>query len=357
MSGTQRRELLSIVVASAVLTLVVGVFAAIATANDTDDRALAAAEGAVDGDDRDDVAAAVGQGDERGHAHGDDGLAVGTAEDAGHDHGHDGAHDAAHDDAHGHANGTTGTTHGNHDHSGDPTLTPATHGDHAHGPIVPGSTPTTHDPNHHHPPATVKPGSTTPTTHDSSHHHPPATTPGSTTPSTDPHHHEEKYAQIGDLPPEVQQQIATVTFWAMQAPTAKDAVRAGYPQLTKYFPGIAAHYINLGLLFDNKPFDWTKPEVLLYGAEGPDAPLVGINYIVKSGDTPPEGFAGDWDVWHEHQNLCLQGGIVVGEVPHGQQCPSGQQTFDFDGFWLLHVWSIPGWDSPEGIFSHENSRV
>jgi len=341
MSGTQRRELLCVVAAFAVFALVAGAFARIATAIDADDRRLAAAADAVDGDHRDHAAPAHGHDDDR-HVHGDDGLATGTAAD--HEHGHDDTthhdtthHDTTHDGgAHRHGNATTGTTHGDHDHPGGPTLTTDTHGDHAHGPIVPGSTPTTHDPNHHHLPTT---------------------TPGSTTPTTDPHQHEEHYAQIGDLPAEVQQQLMAITYWAMQAPTAKDAVRAGYPQLTKYFPGIAAHYVNLGLLFDNEPFDWTKPEALLYGAEGPDAPLVGINYIVRSGDTPPEGFAGDWDVWHQHENLCLQGGIVVGEVPHGQRCPAGQQTYDFDGFWLLHVWTIPGWDSPEGIFSHENSRV
>ena len=42
-------------------------------------------------------------------------------------------------------------------------------------------------------------------------------------------------------------------------------------------------------------FDISKPEVLLYGGDGLDAPLVGVNYIV-GGSQPPAGFTGDADI-------------------------------------------------------------
>ncbi len=193
------------------------------------------------------------------------------------------------------------------------------------------------------------------------HNHEPTgpTVPGETTTTTPGHNHHEVYAQLGDLDPVVQYQISGMAQWAMQYDTTAKATAAGFPKLTQYFPGIAAHYINLGRLFDNQPFDWSKPEVLLFNGTGPDAQLVGFNYIVQGGPnhTPPAGFPGDFDQWHEHPVLCMRNGIVVGEVAQGQTCPAGQTTLPFQNMWLLHVWAIPGWESPEGIFSHENSRV
>jgi hypothetical protein len=142
----------------------------------------------------------------------------------------------------------------------------------------------------------------------------------------------------------------------MQFPTTTDAVNNGYPQATVFFPGIAAHYLDWNI-FDGE-FDPMRPEVLLYGAQGQ---LVGVNYIVYSGATPPEGYAGDLDHWHEHPTLCrdLRTTLIVGgENLSAAECAAlGGEVINFEGWYLLHVWSIPGWESPEGIFSHENSRV
>jgi hypothetical protein len=142
----------------------------------------------------------------------------------------------------------------------------------------------------------------------------------------------------------------------MQYPTAQSSSAAGYSQITVFFHGIAAHYMNFGL-FD-ATFDPARPEVLLYGEQGQ---LVGVNYIVYSGSTPPAGFDGDDDHWHEHPTLCRStssGLIIAGEETSAADCAAmGGTQMSFAGWYLLHVWCIPGWESPEGIFSHENSRV
>jgi hypothetical protein len=250
------------------------------------------------------------------------------------------AHAGATSSAHGHTStgGSNGTASAGHDHA-ETTPGSTTGGDHTHTPPPDGS------------------GSTTPTT---GHQH---TTPppdgGTTTPTTSGHDHDPPPSgpvQLADLPPDIRAQVTSVRDWAMQYPTAQSATAAGYQQITVFFHGIAAHYLNFSLL--DSTFDPAHPEVLLYGEQGQ---LVGVNYIVYSGASPPEGFPGDLDGWHEHPVLCRStssGLIIAAEETTAAQCAAmGGVQFSFAGYYLLHVWCIPGWESPEGIFSHENSRI
>jgi hypothetical protein len=85
-------------------------------------------------------------------------------------------------------------------------------------------------------------------------------------------------------------------------------------------------------------------------------------YYLDSGDEAPEGFSGETDSWHLHTGACL---IVDGddiEVPFRvdadvtqAQCEGveGAQFIDRTG-WMLHVWVVPGWESPYGVFSATN---
>ncbi|MGQ0823929.1 MAG: hypothetical protein ACT4OX_02670 [Actinomycetota bacterium] len=389
-----RSDLEAMFVAFLALVLAIGTFAALGAAFDDDydgvplaaDRASDAPREArlavatessdehADGHD----ATAAGAGHAEGDDHGHDATAASASHGDGDDHGHDAAAGAGHAESedHGHDATAAGAGHAEgDDHGHDATAAGATRtDDHAHDPAAPGAPPTDnhahdpapsgtgptvpHDDGHSHtpPPTGTGTGDTTPTT---SHDHgpPPTTVPGQPTPTTDPHDHTDgPNVQLAQLPADIQARINAATQWALQYPTVAQAP-PGYPRLTAYFPGIAAHFVNINLLFDNQPFNPALPEVLLYNGTGPNAKLVGINYIVFGGDNPPEGFPGNYDGWHEHANLCLRNGIVIGEVPAGQVCPAGQTTFSFKGYWLLHVWSIPGWESPDGIFSHYNSKV
>jgi len=252
--------------------------------------------------------------------------------------------------------------------TGDPTTPTTAHG--AHGAHDPGPAPagdattptTTHDGGHSHDPGPPTTGGTTPTTtaHD----------PCAVTAADDGGHggHGDgpiiQMAELQQCYPTVAAQISAVTAEAMKFPTGNLAVAGGWSPATVFFPGIAAHYIPggaVGFGSIDGTFNPSKPEVLLYG-RGDNPPLVGINYIVNTGvgNGPPAGFEGDWDVWHEHQYLCVRLSptiLVVGETDVANGCPAGQLTQPFQGYWLLHVWSIPGWDAPEGLFSHENGKV
>ena len=140
--------------------------------------------------------------------------------------------------------------------------------------------------------------------------------------------------------------------------TAADAMAKGYIQVTPYVPGIGAHYLNIGLLDGN--FDAGQPEMLLYNGNSPTSELVGLSYGVL-GDQPPEGFTGPNDLWHEHPQLCILGGMVVGPDSTPQDlCDSigGRKGMTFDKpFFMAHLWQVPGWESAWGLFSGENPTI
>jgi hypothetical protein len=141
--------------------------------------------------------------------------------------------------------------------------------------------------------------------------------------------------------------------------TAADALAAGYMQVTPYVPGIGAHYLNLDLLRDDT-FDPAQPEMLLYNGNAPGSELVGLSYGWL-GDEPPEGFVGPNDQWHVHPQLCIIGVLVVGpdSTPEAA-CDSvgGRKGMGFDHpMWMGHLWQVPGWESPWGLFSGENPVI
>ena len=141
--------------------------------------------------------------------------------------------------------------------------------------------------------------------------------------------------------------------------TAADALSAGYMQVTPYVPGIGAHYLNIDLLQDDT-FDPAKPEMLLYNGNSPDSVLVGLSYGWL-GEEPPEGFVGPNDQWHVHPQLCIIGVLVVGPDSTPEElCDSvgGRKGMGFDHpMWMGHLWQVPGWESPWGIFSGENPVI
>lgn len=141
--------------------------------------------------------------------------------------------------------------------------------------------------------------------------------------------------------------------------TAADAMEAGYFQVTPYVPGIGAHYLNVDLL-QNDTFDPAQPEMLLYNGNEPTSELVGLSYGML-GDEAPEGFTGPNDEWHVHPSLCIVGSMVVGpDSTPEEMCESigGRKGMGFDKpMWMGHLWQVPGWESPWGLFSGENPTL
>lgn len=126
---------------------------------------------------------------------------------------------------------------------------------------------------------------------------------------------------------------------------------------TPYVPLVGAHYLRLDLL--GAGFDVHRPAILLFDGTAPSALVVGVSYYV-SGPAAPDGFVGPNDHWHRHLSLCVDDRLVVvgGDRISRAQCQRlGGQTLDGADGWMLHAWVVPGWDSPQGVFSAENSDL
>jgi hypothetical protein len=152
-------------------------------------------------------------------------------------------------------------------------------------------------------------------------------------------------------------ELTTARATAMQYPTVTDAEVAGYRMVTPYVPLIGAHYIKFSLI--DRSFDVTEPEMLLYDGTEPDSGIVGLSYYVLGG-SEPEGFAGPNDHWHRHIGLCLSRDLVVigGENTTKEECTArGGFKADGSNAWMVHAWVVPGWDSPEGVFSPEHAGL
>ena len=134
----------------------------------------------------------------------------------------------------------------------------------------------------------------------------------------------------------LQQQLETITQMAQKFKDFQVAIDEGYAEPlpfnpSPYVPNMGHHYINVQLI--DGEFDMEKPEILLYvPQEDGTLELVGIEYAIPlalSAD-PPEGFAGDSDVWENNPNVA-------------------------EGSWTLHAWVIL--ENPDGVFAPFNPNV
>jgi hypothetical protein len=157
----------------------------------------------------------------------------------------------------------------------------------------------------------------------------------------------------------LQEQLTTARATALRYPTVADAETAGYRLVAGFGPGSGAHYIG-GPMTGPGPLDASKPQSLLYDGTSPTSQIVGLMYF-GMGDTPPEGFAGPNDHWHRHSSVCttFQNGMIDvpfppdSDVTEAQCAAEGGHYMKITG-WMVHAWVVPGWESPAGVFSHEN---
>ena len=152
---------------------------------------------------------------------------------------------------------------------------------------------------------------------------------------------------------ELGNQLVQARQAALQYPTVADAEAAGYKMVTPYLPLIGAHYIRWDLM--DGTFDLSHPEMLLYDGTAPTSRIVGLSYYLFS-DKEPDVFAGPNDHWHQHIGLCLKDNVVIGaESMSATTCTSlGGTKAEAANGWMIHAWVVPGWESPEGVFSPEH---
>jgi hypothetical protein len=154
-------------------------------------------------------------------------------------------------------------------------------------------------------------------------------------------------------------QLVQARAAAIQYPTVADATAAGYILAGGFTPGSGAHYISIGQM---GAFDAAHPFTLIYDGTSPTSEVIGLMYY-GMGDTAPEGFAGPNDHWHRHSNVCLKPGTQL-QVPFPadadvteEQCAAVQGVFMQVTGWMVHAWVVPTWESPLGVFSHDNPNV
>jgi len=163
-------------------------------------------------------------------------------------------------------------------------------------------------------------------------------------------------------------QLTEARAVALQYPTVADATRAGMILAGGFAPGSGAHYLSFagaaaGIRSDGG-VDVAHPGSFIYDGTSPTSRIVGLMYLSLA-SLAPAGFAGPNDHWHRHSNVCVvyaRGGI---QVPYPAdrdvtpaQChavPGGQ--FMRQTVWMVHAWVVPGWESPLGVFSHDNPDV
>lgn len=165
---------------------------------------------------------------------------------------------------------------------------------------------------------------------------------------------------------ELARQIAVTQEVARQYSTVAAAMAAGYRRAGPYSPGLGAHFtrptepaLNADGVMDDE--DLRSPLGLIYAGTDPDAPMAGFMYYSMSA-TKPVGFAGANDHWHFHTNTCIQGAADGGiDAPFGAdrdvtdaQCARAGGTLLHQTQWMVHVWSVPGWESQQGLFGEVN---
>jgi hypothetical protein len=164
-------------------------------------------------------------------------------------------------------------------------------------------------------------------------------------------------------------EIAVTQQAAAAYPTVAAAEAAGYRRAGPYSPGLGTHYIrpsgeglNVDGVMDDA--DLLNPLALIFAGTAPDSPLAGFMYYSMS-PNEPAGFSGPNDKWHYHTNTCISyhadGTLDApfgadSDVPADLCVKAGGQVLQ-QTQWMVHVWSVPGWESQQGLFGEVNPAL
>lgn len=146
----------------------------------------------------------------------------------------------------------------------------------------------------------------------------------------------------------LQHQLNEAHQVAFRYPTLAKAMAAGYTQAAPYAPGIGSHYMKYSLIY--RDFDLKAPSMLLFNGDDPTSKVVGLAYYVyHSHGPPPDTFASPFAQWHQHQHVCVgpTGAHLDGD---SLECRGRGQNA-----WMLHLWVVDGYQSPQAVFSNNCS--
>jgi hypothetical protein len=175
-------------------------------------------------------------------------------------------------------------------------------------------------------------------------------------------HHHAITQQALDAPTQalLDDQLRATRAIARQYPTVADAEAAGYRRAGPFSPGLGAHYLKYGPAELNADGvidgdDASHPLAIIYDGTDPDSAVAGFMFY-STGQFEPQGFAGPNDTWHYHERICLKSGADgVIEAPFGpdnaatdEQCAAVGGSIITTTQWMVHVWSVPGYNDVDG---------
>jgi hypothetical protein len=149
--------------------------------------------------------------------------------------------------------------------------------------------------------------------------------------------------------------------YASQFPTVGAVKAAGWVQATVWTPGQGIHFADPTRL--TGPFDPRRPNWLQFNGTADSANLAGMMFLVDTGTaTPPAGFPGNNDHWHNHNELCIDADAqpwVLAEGVSDQFCAAmGGVNTDVTTQWMVHGW-LPvyaGWQATD-IFNVDHPSL
>ncbi len=157
--------------------------------------------------------------------------------------------------------------------------------------------------------------------------------------------------------------VRAATAFVSQFPTVADAEAAGWKQAAVWTPGQGIHYVDPARL--TGPLDLQKPNWLMYDGTAPDSKLTGIMFLTDTGSTtPPAGFAGGNDQFHQHGPLCTDTTpgaypFIIGEQLTSAECTAiGGINLVYNTVWMVHVW-LPVYDGwlPTDLFNRTHPFI
>jgi hypothetical protein len=157
-------------------------------------------------------------------------------------------------------------------------------------------------------------------------------------------------------------EMQTAREATIRYPTVADAKKAGLRAVGRFSAGSGAHYMVANPL-GRLAFNPSDPLMWLFAGNDDTSPVVGLMYF-SIAPVAPEGFTGPNDHWHQHTGLCLTYGpegvglpLPIDQDATPEQCAAVHGQFMASTGFMIHVWSAPGWESPKGVFSHDNELL
>jgi hypothetical protein len=163
-------------------------------------------------------------------------------------------------------------------------------------------------------------------------------------------------------------QLAPTAQLVQKYPTLAAAEAAGYRRAGRFNPGLGVHYG----AFAGRPdgaITGVNGEVmvpqLIYDGTDPGSPLAGFMYMADApAGAAPEGFVGANDHWHYHSKLCIKFDngeikVLLGSDKNVTQaeCDAVGGMYVGQSGYMVHVWTVPGYESADGVFSGLNRKL